>query len=130
MTRPLLILAALSIASPAMAQDCQMPRARESFSGTVVRVIDGDTIRLRTANCSALQVRLADFSAPERNEFGGSAATFALRAIATGRPAYCTSVRGRNGSYRSYGRQIAICRINGVSLGDSLRAAGVMEGGR
>lgn len=129
MIRPLLILAALLVASPALAQECQMPRARESFSGTVVRVVDGDTAVLATVTCTALHVRLADFDSPERNEPGGKTAAAVLRAISLGRTVECKSTRGRRGNYQSWGRSVAVCRINGVSLGDSMRAAGIAEGG-
>jgi endonuclease YncB( thermonuclease family) len=125
-----IILATLSLASPAMADECKMPRAHERFEGVVTNVVDGDTIRLRTVNCSALQVRFADFDSPERNEPGGSHATATLTMLVLGRPVQCRSAKGRTGNYRSYGRAMAQCFVGAVSLGDQMRAAGVMEGGR
>jgi endonuclease YncB( thermonuclease family) len=68
-------------------------------------------------------VRVADFYAPELHAAGGPAAKAALEQIAMGRHATC--VAGR----RSYDRVVAKCRINGVSIGDQMRRAGIAEGG-
>jgi hypothetical protein len=39
------------------------------------------------------------------------------------------ATRGRNGRVRSYDRVIAVCRIEGRSIGALLREAGGVEGG-
>nr|WP_246263664.1 nuclease [Caulobacter soli] len=97
-----------------------------SFSGPVTYVGDGDSL------CVALgphpdrwvEVRLADFYAPELRAPGGAAAKAALDRLTAGQQVRCTA------DHRSYDRIVAICRINARSLGDLLRAQGVVEGGR
>lgn len=52
-------------------------RRAESFQATLVRVVDGDTILIRTSNLPRIVVRLAGIDAPEKDqEFGGEAAKF------------------------------------------------------
>lgn len=70
-----------------------------------------------------IEVRLADFYAPELSEPGGREAKAALERIAQGRPIVC--VAGR----RTYDRVVGSCRINERDLGDLMRRAGVSEGG-
>ncbi|MBB4147524.1 thermonuclease family protein [Sphingobium scionense] len=76
-----------------------------------------------------IEVRLADFNAPELHTPGGPAAKAVLERLAFQREVVCTSERGRGGRVRSFDRVIARCRIGGASLGDLLRQAGVAEGG-
>ncbi len=97
-----------------------------TFSGPVSYIGDGDSL------CVALgprperwvEVRLADFYAPELHAPGGRAAKIALDRLTAGQQVRCTA------DHRSYDRIVALCRINGRSLGDLLRAAGIAEGGR
>ena len=126
MTR-LILLALLLIGSAHAADRCEPPPRYSEFSGTVTAVIDGDTLQ---AGC--WRVRLGDFDAPERGEPGGAEATTALREIALGKEAWCLACAGARNpkACRSYGRVIAICKVDGVALGDALRARGVREGGR
>jgi micrococcal nuclease len=97
-----------------------------SFSGPVVYVGDGDgvCIALGPEATDWVEVRLADFHAPELQEPGGEAAKAALRRIALGRVVSCEA------GPRSYDRVVAACTLQGVSLGDRMRGAGVPEGGR
>lgn len=101
-------------------------------SGPVRYVGDGDSLCVgRAADpASWVEIRLADFNAPELNAPGGRAARAALERLTKGRTLICTAVRGRGGRAVSYDRLIAVCRLSGVSLADRLRAAGVVEGGR
>jgi endonuclease YncB( thermonuclease family) len=95
------------------------------FSGEVVHVIDGDSLCVAVGPDSAswVEVRLADFSAPESHEPGGAAAKAELTRIALGRKATCTA------NMRTYDRIASRCAIDGVAIGESLRRAGVREGG-
>lgn len=70
-----------------------------------------------------MEVRLADFYAPELHEAGGEKAKATLARLAYGRQATCAA------DHQSYDRMVAICRINGRSIGDMMRAAGAQEGG-
>jgi micrococcal nuclease len=129
-----LLLAAA--ASPALADPCKaipdggpMPsylRPGSTFSGPVVYVGDGDSLCIAVGRGprSWVEVRLADLYAPELHDIGGPGAKAALVRLAMGRQASCVADR------RSYDRVVALCRIGGERIGDSLRSAGVQEGGR
>jgi len=130
------ILIALAAAAPALADPCKaipdkgpMPShlARgSSFSGTVVYVGDGDSLCVATGprrGADWVEVRVADFYAPELSAPGGREAKAALARIAMGRTAACRAQK------RSYDRVVARCVVDGRSIGDHLRRAGVREGG-
>jgi hypothetical protein len=126
--------AALCYAAPAHADPCEglLPsRAGIQFSGVVRYVGDGDGLCVGpTADPNEwIEIRLADFSAPELNAPDGLAAKATLERLALRREVVCTSERGRGGRVRSFDRVIARCRIGGTSLGDLLRQARVAEGG-
>lgn len=129
-------LALGAVALPAWADPCEaVPeqgpapewlRPGAVFSGTVRYVGDGDMICVgRFGDRSTwVEVRLADFYAPELHEAGGQAARDALARLAMGQPVSCTAGR------KSYDRIVARCTLRGRPIGDALRAAGVQEGGR
>jgi endonuclease YncB( thermonuclease family) len=97
-----------------------------TFSGPVRYVGDGDSRCVGDSSEPRLwvEVRLADFYAPELHSPGGMAAKAALDRLARNRHAVCTA------GARSYDRVVALCRIDGVSIGDLMRRAGVAEGGK
>lgn len=97
-----------------------------AFSGPVSYVVDGDSLCVAVGPEPAdwVEVRLADFYAPELAEPGGRRAKAALERITAGQRVTCTA------QHCSYDRVVAVCKMAGVSLGDRLRAAGVTEGGR
>lgn len=133
-------LAALSLAlgfsSAALADPCKaipdtgpMPsylRAGATFTGPVAYIGDGDSL------CVALgpgperwvEVRLADFYAPELHTPQGPAARRALDRVTAGKTLTCIA------QHRSYDRVVAVCRVGQAALGDLLRQAGIVEGGR
>ena len=131
-----LFVVCLGVATGALADPCKaipdkgaLPaylRHGASFAGPVVHIGDGDSL------CVALgprpeqwvEVRLADFYAPELHTPAGPAAKSALDRLTAGQRLTCVA------QHRSYDRIVAVCRIKGVSLGDLLRQAGVAEGGR
>ncbi len=130
-------LAALSFAAlpaAAWADPCEgaLPRrAGETFSGQVRYIGDGDSLCIGNSSDPStwIEVRLADFNAPELHADGGAAARAALESAAVGQTAECVVTRGRNRRVVSYDRVIAICTIRGRRIGDTLRAAGAREGG-
>lgn len=136
MTRPALILAALALATPALADPCQAPvsgyHEGQKITGTVRYTTDGDGICLGPTSDPAtwVEIRLSDFNAPELNDPGGRLAKLTLSRIVMGRQAVCTVHRGRSGRVTSFDRVIASCRVGGVGLADAMRRAGVREGGR
>jgi micrococcal nuclease len=96
-----------------------------TFSGPVTYVGDGDSLCVAVGPSPAdwVEVRIADFYAPELHEPGGQEAKAALERIAKGREVECRAIR------QSYDRVVARCALQGASLGDGMRAAGVTESG-
>jgi len=122
-------------AGPAFADPCEaeLPtREGAEFAGVVRHIIDGDSLCVGPASGDGstwIEARLMDFDAPELREPGGREAMAALRRLALGRPVQCVVTRGRSGT-RSWDRTHAICRIDGRTIGELMRAANVREGGR
>lgn len=106
-------------------------RAGETFSGVVRYVGDGDSLCLgpSTDPSTWIEVRLADFDAPELHSPTGRIDRDRLSGMVRGRVLACVAVRGRNGRVIVYDRVIAACRLNGRRVGDLLRQAGGHEGG-
>jgi endonuclease YncB( thermonuclease family) len=136
-----LALLLLACAAPALADPCKAipdrgpapawARPGYTVAGPVRYVGDGDGLCVgRSADPATwVEIRLADFYAPELREPGGPAAKATLERLTRGRTLTCTAVRGSGGKAVSYDRLIAVCRLGGVSLGDLLRRSGVPEGG-
>jgi endonuclease YncB( thermonuclease family) len=109
-----------------------------TFTGPVVYVGDGDSLCVDVMphtkffreggavvpGVSWVEVRLADFYAPELHDTGGPAAKAALERIVKGRQAVCVA------DHQSYDRIVARCEVGGRSVGDLMRSAGIAEGGR
>lgn len=106
-------------------------RAGAEFSGVVRYVGDGDSLCVGATEDpnTWIEVRLADFNAPELNAAGGRDARARLGTLALNRATQCVATPGRTGRVVSYDRVIATCRIGGRRLGDLLRDAGGVEGG-
>lgn len=142
MFRTVLIATGLLIATPALADPCKAipdlgpapawAKPGAVITGPVRYVGDGDSICVSpSADPSTwVEIRLAEFYAPELNEPGGREAKAAMERITRGRTVTCTAVSGNGGRVISYDRLIAVCRIRGVSLGDLMRRVGQREGGR
>ena len=98
----------------------------QSFSGPVVKVLDGDSLCVAVGKgpLNWVEVRLSDFYASESHEPGGPEAKAALGRIALGKVATCVSKN------RTYDRIAARCTIGGRALGELMTAAGVAQGGR
>lgn len=106
-------------------------RPGEVFAGTVRYVGDGDSLCVgRTADPNQwIEVRLADFDAPELREPDGRRGHEILTRLARGREVSCVATRGRSGRVTSHDRVIATCRLNGQTLGNLLRSRGAPQGG-
>jgi endonuclease YncB( thermonuclease family) len=100
-----------------------------TFEGAIRYVGDGDSLWVGEAEdpTTWLEVRLADFDAPELADSGGPQAAATLRRIGLGKHVWCSVTRGRNGRTVSFDRVIAVCRLGRGSLGDLMRAEGVAE---
>ncbi|MBX9747043.1 MAG: hypothetical protein K2X34_09090 [Hyphomonadaceae bacterium] len=96
-------------------------------------MIDGDSLCVGPAEGDGstwIEVRLMDFDAPEASQDGGAEAEATLSRLVLSREAQCTVTRSdRSGATRSYDRVHAVCRVNGQTVGEAMRAAGVSEGG-
>lgn len=135
---PALALALSSLAGQALADPCAavpergpVPPGLERgavFQGPVAYVGDGDSLCVATGRPDDtrrwVEVRLADFYGPELNAPGGREAKAALVRLSKDRRAVCRA------QHRSYDRIVAVCRVDGRSLGDLMRAQGVREAGR
>lgn len=126
--RILCFVGALASPAVAFADPCTapLPKAGTEFSGPVRYVGDGDSLCVgATADPRTwVEVRLADFYAPELKAPQGRRAKAALSQLALGRRLDCKSGK------RSYDRVVANCRLRGAAVGDLLRKRGVPEGGR
>jgi endonuclease YncB( thermonuclease family) len=103
----LLLLAACDPASPA-----------ESFAGTCVKVLDGDSIIVRTSDGN-LEVRLEGIDAPEHGQDFGEEAKAEARRLALDK-----KVRGEVRRIDEYGRSVARVYVEGQDLGLMLVKAG------
>lgn len=95
------------------------------FGGPVSYVGDGDSFCVATGatNASWVEVRIADFNAPELSEPGGAAARDALEHLVRYKQASCVA------GNRTHDRIAARCTVAGQPVADLLRGAGVREGG-
>lgn len=122
------VLASACCASPALADSCRgaLPPSGTVFSGVVRYVGDGDGLCVGPADRPDrwIEIRLADFYAPELREPGGPEAKRRLERLVLGRRLDCRAGR------RSYDRVVALCSVRGRDLGPALRAMGGREGGR
>lgn len=128
-------LATVCAATPALADPCKaipdngpMPShlARgATFSGPVPYIVDGDGLCVARGPSTEdwIEVRLADFYAPELRQPEGRAAKEALARLVAGKQVSCVA------QHRTHDRVAAVCKVDGVSLGDRMRQAGVKEGG-
>ncbi len=128
------VLVSLSVATAARADPCKAIPDRgpmpayltpgNAFSGPVVYIGDGDSlcVALGPTQAEWVEVRLADFYAPELAAPGGREAKSALERVAMGQRVECVA------QHRSYDRVVAGCALQGVSLGDRMRATEVREG--
>lgn len=126
----------MTVAEPLASHKSSSPHAAGwagvQLSGTVCYIGDGDNLCVGASTDPRewVEVRLADFDAPELQSLEGMRAREALSQIALNRSATCITERGRSGRTVVFDRVITRCRVNGASIGDLLRRAGIQEGGR
>lgn len=125
-----LLLATIAQADPCKAVPDHGPAPAylspgSEFAGPVVYVGDGDgyCVALGPDPMQWVEVRAADFYAVELHQPGGAEAKATLERLVKGRRVNCVA------EHRSHDRVVAVCRLNGVSVGDLMRRAGVPEGG-
>src|SRR3546814_4921776 len=115
-----IILAGLPVAARADPCEAPLPRAGTMFSGVVRYIGDGDSLCVGPKGRPDrwIEVRLADFRAPELKERGGQRAKALLRSVAMGRTLVCKAGR------RSSDRVVAACMLDGKPIGAELRRRG------
>lgn len=135
-TRTIVIAALAVLATPALADPCKAIPDRgplpaylsrgSTFSGPVVYIGDGDSLCVAVGSGpeSWVEVRVADFYAPELNTPEGKRAKAILDGLVKGKRAICRAEK------RSYDRIVARCEVDGRSIGDLMRSAGAQSGGR
>jgi micrococcal nuclease len=104
-------LALASMVAPTLAAPCP----RETFTGQVTHVRDGDTIEVE-----GLPIRLNGLAAPEGDEPGGDAATRAMVELVDGRTLRCEL----NGE-RTHDRCVGICYLDGKDISAEMVRQGV-----
>jgi endonuclease YncB( thermonuclease family) len=82
---------------------------------TVKKVIDGDTFEVKVKIQDTNFVRIAKFSAPELNQFGGQSAKRKLKRLIEGKIVTLVP-KGR-----SYGRIVADVRLNGKKVSNLMK---------
>lgn len=75
----------------------------QTWSGTVQRVIDGDSFRMKSTEGNVWEVRLTEIDAPERGQPHYAQSRAALRALVGGKPVVVTT-RGVDHHGRTLGR--------------------------
>jgi len=136
LTATLATAACLIAATPTLADPCKANvrgyAAGATVAGQVRYVGDGDSLCIGPGSDPKTwtEIRLANFYAPELNEPGGRRAKADLSRLVAGRQLVCRATNGTGRQTYSYDRLIATCALNGVELGDLLRAFGGAEGGR
>lgn len=135
------VLVGCALAYPTLADPCKaipdrgpLPKILSPgkiIAGPVVYVGDGDSLCVDVSAVlgtdktpeTLVEVRLADFYAPELREVGGARAKVQLERLVLGRRVSCVA------QHRSYDRIVARCVLRGVSVGDLMRSHRVEEGG-
>lgn len=82
------------------------------FSAASFKVVDGDSIRILTADAGEVDLRLASIDAPEWNQTGGRAAKKHLEALTSGR----TATFFQTGTDR-YQRPVVFMFVDGLKSG-------------
>lgn len=93
--------------------------ALADFSGTVVRVVDGDTLDVLVAN-RPIRVRLAQIDAPERSQAYGTRARQALSAMA-----YRRVVTVADAGADQYGRELGTIFVSGQNVNAAMVGQGM-----
>lgn len=134
--RTLVLAGLVGLATPALADPCKAIPDRgplpaylargSAFSGPVVYIGDGDSLCVAVGSGPErwVEVRVADYYAPELNTPEGKRAKATLERLVRGKRAVCRAGK------RSCDRIVAHCEVGGRSIEEQMTASGVAEGGR
>ena len=116
-----LALAALAAAAVAIRKSNDAPRLR----GTVVHVVDGDTLDVRVTSSRRERIRVLGIDTPEQGECFFARASRAARRLALGQ-SVVLETDATQARRDAYGRLLAYVRLpHGRDLGRELLAAGL-----
>ena len=91
----------------------------ETYQARVVKVTDGDTIKVLRADNEQLKIRLAMIDCPERKQPWGTRATQAASALVAGQTVTIEVI-----DIDRYGRTVGYVFVNGVNVNQALVANG------
>lgn len=97
--------------SSAANEHSSSPPTHADVAGRVIRVADGDTLTILTANQQQQRIRLAEIDSPERRQPWGGQAKRALSALTLGK-----SIRLSVHDIDRYGRIVAIIYVDGHDI--------------
>lgn len=115
-----LAVAAIALAVPIGAAQAKVLRT-ERVSAPSVRVLDGESLVLRTRTGRQLPVKIAGVSCPKRGRPGWFEATITTQSLTVG----AREISCRLSPTPVYGRLVGRCRAGGVDIGHELLALGL-----
>ena len=95
------------------------PPGSERLRGEVLRLADGDSFRMQTADGSEVEVRMHGIDAPERAQPHGRRAAQALEAYLRGKPLEIEIIEEDD-----YGRQVGVVYVGGENINLAMVRAG------
>jgi endonuclease YncB( thermonuclease family) len=110
-----LVLAAASATLPAQSLAGLRALVGRTMSGSVISIVDGDTVHVALRNSSTLTVRLDGIDTPERGEPFSAQATRATRVLLFPKTVELTGT-----DVDRYGRLVARIRVGGVDVSEAL----------
>lgn len=96
----------------------------DSLGGIVTRIVDGDTLDIRTNDGNSITIRLVLVDAPERNELGYDEAKDFVSQNCLDKPAI---IDPDNNQDLSYGRLVALVYCDGININEAIIAAGFAD---
>jgi micrococcal nuclease len=95
-----------------------------NLDGIVTRVVDGDTLDIRTNDGNSITIRLVLVDAPERNELGYDEAKDFVSRICLDKSA---TIDPYNNQDLSYGRLVALVYCDGININEAIIDAGFAD---
>lgn len=94
-------------------------------AATVTKVVDGDTIDVRTTDGGTARIRVIGIDTPERGECNFGPATYNMKTLAAGRPVVLSKAGPGKDTTDRYGRRLRYVDVNGVDAGLGQITAGL-----
>ena len=95
-----------------------------NFEGIIIKVIDGDTLDIRTDDGDVITIRLTLVDAPEMNELGYDEAKDFLCQSCLDKP---VTIDPDNNQGLSYGRLVALVYCEGLNINEAIIASGFAD---